>query len=155
MPPSVNLEDFISHTKHSNDSSQWSAYRHISLLCPAAKVLDVIILPSINNFCSPAKYQHGFRLSTTSALLQLTTDIETSFNQRKPPNCTVCVAIYLTAAFDTVSYDILISKISGFPAARITRWLPCYLRGRQAASSFRCVRSRGMKSRIVRTGVPR
>ena len=30
-----------------------------------------------------------------STLLQLTTDIETGFNQRKPPHCTVCVAIDL------------------------------------------------------------
>ena len=45
---------------------------------------------------------------------------------------TVCVAIDLTAAFDTVSHDILISKIaaSSLPPA-ITRLLSWYLRGRQ------------------------
>ena len=82
------------------DSSQGTSYRPISLLCPAAKVLEAIILPSINEFLSPAKDQHGFRPrhSTTSALLQLTTDIETGFNQRKPPHRTVCVAIDPTAA---------------------------------------------------------
>ena len=90
-----------------------NSYRHISLLCPAAKVLEALILPSINKFLSPAKDQHGFRPrhSTTSVLLQLTTDIETGFNQRKPPHHTVCVAIDLTAAFDTVSHDTLISKM--------------------------------------------
>ena len=38
--------------------------------------------------------------------------------------------IYLTAAFDTVSHDTLISKIAGssLPPA-ITRWMSCYLRG--------------------------
>ena len=90
--------------------------RHLaSLLCPAYKVLQALILPSINEFLSPAKDQHGFRPrhSTTSALLQLTTDIETGFNQRKPPHRTVCVAIDLTSAFDTVSHNILISKIAG------------------------------------------
>ena len=47
-----------------------------------------------------------------------------------------CVAIDLTAAFDTVSHDILISKIAGssLPPA-ITRWLSCYPRGRQAATN--------------------
>ena len=66
---------------------------------------------SINEFLSPAKDQHGFRPrhSTTSALLQFTTDIETGFNQRKPPHRTMFVAIDQTAAFDTVSHNILIS----------------------------------------------
>ena len=42
----------------------------------------------------------------------------------------MCVVIDLTAAFDTVSHDTLISKIVGssLPPA-ITRWLSCYLRG--------------------------
>ena len=80
-------------TKPGKDSSQGTSYRPISLLCQAAKVLEVLILPSINKFLSPAKDQHGFRPrhSTTSAILQLTTDIETGFNQRKPPHHTVCV----------------------------------------------------------------
>ena len=101
--------------KPGKDSSQGTSYRPISLLCPAAKVLEALILPTINEFLSPAKDQHGFRPkhSTTSALLQLTTDIETGFNQQKPPHRTVCVAIDLTAAFDTVSHDILLSKIAG------------------------------------------
>ena len=81
----------------------------------------------------------------------LTTDIEIGFNRRKPPHSTVCMAIDLTADFDTVSHDTLISKIAGssLPPA-ITRWLSC-LRGRQAATSFRGTKS---STRIVRTGVP-
>ena len=76
-------------------SSQGTSYIPISLLCPATNVLEALILPSINEFLSPAKDQHGFkpRYSTTPALLQLTTDIETCFNQRKPTHRTVCVAI--------------------------------------------------------------
>ena len=139
--------------KPGKDSSQGTSYRPMSLLCTAAKVLEALILPSINEFLSPAKDQHGFRpiRSTTTALLQLTTYIETGFNQRKPPHRTVCVAIDLTAAFDTVSHDTLISKIArwSLPPA-ITRWLSCYLRGRLAATSFRGTKS---STRIVRTGV--
>ena len=116
--------------KPGKDSSQGTSYRPILLRCTAANVLEALILPSINKFISPAKDQHGFRPrhSTTSALLQLTTDIETGFNQRKPPHRTVCVAIALTAAFDTVSHATLISKIAGssLPPA-ITRWLSYYL----------------------------
>ena len=112
----------IPFPKPGKDSSQGTSYRPISLLCPAAKVLEALILPSINEFHSPAKDQQGFRprYSTTSALLQLTTDIETGFNQRKSPHRTVCMAIDLTTAFDTVSHDILISIISSLPPA-ITR----------------------------------
>ena len=81
--------------KPGKDSSQDTSYRPISLICPAAKVLEVLILPSINKFLPPAKDHHGFipRHSTTSVLLQLTTDIKTGFNQRIPPHHTVCVAI--------------------------------------------------------------
>ena len=117
-------------------------------------ILEALILPSINKFISPAKDQHGFRPrhSTTSSLLQLTTYIETGFNQRKPPHRTVCVAMDLIAVFDTVSHDILISKIarSALPHA-ITRWPSCYLRKRQAATTFRGIKS---STRIVCTGVP-
>ena len=140
--------------KPGKDSSQGISYRPISLLCPAAKVLEALILPSINEFLSPFKDKHGFRPrhSTTSALLQLTEDIETGFNKRKPPRRTVCVAIDLTAAFDTVSHHTLISKLvrSSLPPAKI-RWLSCYLRARQAATSFRGTKS---STRIVRTSVP-
>ena len=140
--------------KPGKDSSQGTSYRPISLLCPAAKVLKALILPSINEFLSPAKDQLDFRPrhSTTFALLQLTTDIETGFNQRKSPQRIVCVAIDFNAAFDTVSHDTLISKIAGssLPPA-ITRWLSCYLRGRQAATSFRGTNS---STRIISTCVP-
>ena len=119
--------------KPSKDSSRGTSYIPISLLCPAAKVLEALILSSINEFLSPTKDRHGF-------------------NQRKPLHRTVCVAIDLMAAFDTVSHDTLISKIVGSsrPPA-ITRWLSCYLGGRQAATSFRGTKS---STRIVRTGVP-
>ena len=62
------------------------------------------------------------------------------------------MAIDLTAAFNTVSHDILISNIAGLalqPA--ITQWLSWYLGGRQAATSFRGTKS---STRIARTGVP-
>ena len=51
-----------------------------------------------------------------------------------------------------MSHVTLISKIDGssLPPV-ITRWLSCYLRGRQAATSFRGTKS---ITRIVRTGVP-
>ena len=87
--------------KPGKDTSQGTSYRPISLLCPAAKVMESLLLPTINKFLLPAQDQHGFRRehSTTSALLQLTTDIAGGFNQRKPPDRTVCVAVDVSAAF--------------------------------------------------------
>ena len=38
--------------KPGKDSSQGTSYRPMSLLCPAAKVLEALILPSINEFLS-------------------------------------------------------------------------------------------------------
>ena len=58
----------------------------------------------------------------------------------------------LSAVFDTVSHNNLLSKIniSQLPPAN-ARWLSCYLRGRQAKTCFRGVKS---SSRKVNTGVP-
>ena len=126
----------------------------ISLLCPASKVMEALLLPTINNHLLPSADQHGFRSghSTTPALLQLTIDIATGFNQRKPPHRTVCVAVDLTAEFDTVNHNVLLSKIvrSTLPEAT-WRWLSNYLRGRQSVTSRRGVKS---KAKIVHTGVP-
>ena len=90
--------------KPGKDCSLSTYYRPITLLCPAAKVMEALLLPTINSHLLPSADQHGFRPghSTTSALLQLMSDIATGFNQRKPPNRTVCVAVDLTAVFDTV-----------------------------------------------------
>ena len=103
--------------KPGKHTSQGSSYRPISLLCPAVKVLESLILPTINKYLQHAPDQHGFRQehSTTSALLQLTSDIAMGFNQRKPPDRTVCVAVDLSAAFDTVCHNKLLSKITRSP----------------------------------------
>ena len=80
------------------------------------------------------------------------TDIAMAFNQRKPPDCTVCVAVDLSAAFDTVSHNKLLSKIDRSHLSLATsRWLSCYLRGRHAKTWFRGVKS---PSRNINTDVP-
>ena len=74
------------------------------------------------------------------------------FNQRKPPDRMICVAVDLSAAFDEVCHNNLRSKInrSQLPLAT-ARWLSCYLRGRQTKTCFRGIKS---TSRKVNTGVP-
>ena len=132
--------------KPGKDCSLSTSYRPISFLCPAAKVMETLLLPTINSHLLPSADQDGFRPghSTTSALLQLTSDIATGFNQRKSPHRTVSVAVDLTAAFDTDNHNVLLSKIvrSTLPEATC-RWL--------SVTSCRGVKS---KARIVHTGVP-
>ena len=140
--------------KPGKDSSLGTSYRPISLLCPAAKVMEALILTTVNTHLLPVSDQHGFRTghSTTSALLQLTSDVATGFNQRKPPHRTVCVAADLTAVFDTVNHNALLSKIARSTLPEATcRWLSNYIRGRQSVTSSRGVKS---KARIIHTGVP-
>ena len=121
---------------------------------PSSKSPGISVLPTINKYLIPAQDQHGFRRehSTTSALLQLTTDLAVGFNQRKPPDQTVCVAVDLLAAFDTVCHNNPLSKINRsqlHPATSL--WFSCYLRCRQAKTCFRGVKSTSKK---VNTGVP-
>ena len=73
-------------SKPGKDSSLVTSYRPISLLCPATKVMDALILTALNTHMLPAFDQHGFRPGhlTTSTVLQLTSDVATCFNQRVP-----------------------------------------------------------------------
>ena len=115
---------------------------------------NLVTLPSRKSPGISVFYQHGFRRehSTTSALLQLTTDVVAGFNLRKPPDRTVCVSVDLPAAFDTVCHNNLLSNIniSHLPPAT-AQWLSYYLRCRQAKTCFRGVKS---TSRKVNTSVP-
>ena len=83
--------------KPDKDSSLSPSYWPISLPCPAAKVMEVLLLPTINNHLLPSADQHGFRPghSTTSALLQLTSDIATGFNQRNKGNLLIVQSVSL------------------------------------------------------------
>ena len=72
------------------------------------------------------------------------------FNQRKPPDRTVCVAVDLSAAFDTACHNNLLSTDHSFLRPR-RNVISCYLRVRQANTCFSKVKS---TSRKVNTGVP-
>ena len=131
-----------------------SSYRPISLLCPAVKVLERLLLPHITASLHLADSQHGFRPlhSTTTALLPLTQTIVSGFNQRRPPSRTVVMAIDFSKAFDTVPHTQLLTKIATSPLnPHVVRWLSCYLKGRTA----RCCHNNIFSSfRPVHAGVP-
>ncbi|KAF2348786.1 Reverse transcriptase domain [Trinorchestia longiramus] len=131
-----------------------SSYRHISLLCPAVKVLERLLLPHLTAAIPLLDSQHGFRPlhATTSALLPLSHTIAVGFNQHRPPLRTTIMAIDFSKAFDTVPYPQLISQISSLPLNHhIVRWLVCYLKGRSSKCSYHHHLS---YSRLVLAGIP-
>ena len=118
---------------------QGPSYRPISLLSPAAKVLERLILPSLSDSLPPVPSQHGFRShhSTTTALLPLTTRIAVGFNQRKPHHRSLLEAVDYTSAFDTVPHINLLTMIEGSPLhPNLIRWLNSYLSGRFAVCQY-------------------
>ena len=68
--------------KPGKDYSLGTSYQPISLLYPAANFMEALILTPVNTHLLPASDQHGIRTghSTTSALLQLTSDVTIGFN---------------------------------------------------------------------------
>ena len=140
--------------KPGKPAGESGSYRPVSLLCPSIKILERLILPSLNEYLPIPEYQHGFRKlhSTVSALIDLNQDISSGFNQKKPADRTVLLQIDMSKAFDMVSHQKLIKGLnnSNLPP-HLKRWFSCYLHGRQSKVSFRNTKS---KSRNVRGGVP-
>ena len=137
--------------KPSDDST---SYRPVSLLCPSIKILERLILPTLNENLDIPQFQHGFRAqhSTVSALHDFTESIAAGFNKKKPADRTLLVQIDLSKAFDMVSHEKLLLDLnnSNLPKG-IIRWYNCYLHGRQSRVNFRNTTS---STRNVRTGVP-
>ncbi len=140
--------------KPGKDPKSSASYRPISLLCPAIKVFESLLLPTLNNHLLLQQHQHGFRPkhSTTSALLSLTNCALNGFNRKNPPDRTIVVALDLTKAFDSIPHTKLIDKVSNtsLPSS-VTRWLSNYVRGRKSRVNFR---SQLSTARTIHTGVP-
>ena len=83
--------------KPGKDTSLGTLYRPISLLCPAAKVLESLILPTSANI---------------SNLLQTNTVLDQITRLTQPLDRTICVAVDLSDAFNTVCHNNLLSNIN-------------------------------------------
>ena len=140
--------------KPGKDPCESNSYRPVSLLCPSIKILERLILPTLNEHLNIPDHQHGFRQmhSTVTALNEFNINVTNGFNKIRPPDRTVLLQIDLSKAFDMVSHNKLIADIdnSSMPGA-FKRWFTCYLRGRQCRTRFRNSLS---KSRNIKTGVP-
>ena len=125
--------------KPNKPADQGQSFRPISLLCPAVKILESIILAPLQESISLADHQHGFRKgrSTLTALQEITSHIRDKLNKKKPSHRTVMVAIDLSRAFDTVDHEILANDIAELPLIPvIKRFLVNYMRGRQTYVEF-------------------
>ncbi|MCP4055272.1 MAG: reverse transcriptase family protein [Mesoflavibacter sp.] len=131
-----------------------TSYRPVSLLSPAAKIFEALLLPHVTTSIDLANHQHGFRKgrSTTTALQSILEHINKGLNMKKPVHRTVSVAIDLSKAFDTVDHQLLLNDINNLPLNDyIIRFLCAYLRGRYTYVFFRNAKS---KNRKVKQGVP-
>ena len=126
VPSIWKMATIIPIPKPGKSPSEGASYRPISLLCPAVKILERLVLPYLTSHLDLADTQHGFRAlrSTTTALLPLVDRIVRGFNQPKPPLRTVSLAVDFSRAFDTVSHDLLINMIgsSNLPH-NVVRWI--------------------------------
>ena len=125
--------------KPGKDNNIGKNWRPISLLCPAAKTLDKLLLPKIRTRIPFHPAQHGFCLkhSTCTALSTITADIAAGFSIKKPAHQTVLVTFDLTAAFDIVDHQQLLGCVfnTNLPST-IRRLLYNYMQNRLAKNHF-------------------
>jgi hypothetical protein len=140
--------------KPGKDKGDSNSYRPVSLLCPAIKILERLILPTLQENLPIPDFQHGFRQlhSTVTALNEFNIQVSDGFSKKRPPDRTVLLQLDLSKAFDMVNLDKLLKELnqSTLPSP-LKRWFCCYLKGRQAQVHFRNSTSR---FKNVRTGVP-
>ena len=140
--------------KPGKDKGDSNSYRPVSLLCPAIKILERLILPSLQENLPIPDFQHGFRQlhSTVTALNEFNIQVSEGFSKTRPPDRTILLQLDLSKAFDMVNLDKLLQELnqSTLPPP-LKRWFCCYLKGRQAQVHFRNSTSR---FKNVRTGVP-
>ena len=158
IPPIWKVGRIIPLPKPGKPSDEGPSYRPISLLSPAAKILESLLLEPLQDSISLKPHQHGFRKgrSTVTALQDITGHIRDGLNKKKPVDRTVMVAIDLSRAFDTVNHELLIQDVLLLPLNnRIKRFIAAYLRGRQTFVEFRGAKSsyRKMKQGVLQGGV--
>lgn len=130
-------------------------YRPISLLSNLDKIFEKIIKNRLISFLDSNKIitnkQFGFRTkhSTTHALISLTETIRQNLD-----NCKFACGIFidLQKAFDTVSHEILLSKLEHYGIRGVTNsWFRSYLSDRVQYVSLTNTKS---KKLFIKHGVP-
>ena len=126
-----------------------------SLLCPASKILERLVLPLVTPSLAPAPTQHGYRPmhSAVTALLPLSNQVASGFNaKRGAPLRTATVSVDISKAFDAVDHTLLLQQICATDLhPNLVHWLATYLRGRQSRTIWQ---GQSSQWKNVKTGVP-
>ena len=141
----------------SDNKQSFNNYRPISLLSPIAKLIEKIVAHQVTDFCNInnlfSRFQFGFRKkhNTIQPLMLYTKFIYDSFNFN-PSKFVLSIFIDLKKAFDTVRFDLLLSKLEhiGFEGIELS-WFKNYLYNRSQITSINGVNS---SNRVVQMGVP-
>jgi hypothetical protein len=86
------------------------SYRPISLLSPAAKILERLLYPEIRPALPIAKFQHDYTSfhSTVTALLPFVTRVAVGFNDVKPACRSALLALDISKVFNSLDHTVLI-----------------------------------------------
>lgn len=151
--PNLWKSSFIIPIHKKGSKSDISNYRPIAKLSTIPKVFESIIYSSFSNICKSviSSNQHGFvpNKSTTTNLLEFSSDIIEAFNTKHQVDC---VYTDFSKAFDKLSHSVIVLKMRklGFPPWFI-KWVTSYLIDRTYKVVFRGVES---KSINATSGVP-
>uniref|UniRef100_A0A3B1IJ57 Reverse transcriptase domain-containing protein n=1 Tax=Astyanax mexicanus TaxID=7994 RepID=A0A3B1IJ57_ASTMX len=141
--------------KPSLNPAQVDNYRPVSLLPFLSKTLERAVLNQVSGFLSQNDLLHqnqsGFKKghSTETALLSVTEALKTA---RAAGQSSVLILLDLSAAFDTVNHDFLLTILSNMGTSdNVLSWFRSYLTGR----SFKVLWQGQLSSaHSLSTGVP-
>ena len=134
------MEEFTRNSllKPGKPADESNSFRPVSLLCPAIKILERLILPYLNECLPIPTFQHGFKAkhSTVTALNQINLDISAGFNFKpKPAKRTVLLQLDLSKAFDMVNLTKLQDDRQQITPPAITETLDELLPPRQTSKN--------------------
>lgn len=139
----------------SGDKEVVSNYRPISLLPTFSKIFEKLICIALTDHLESNNllydYQFGFRKkrNTSLAALDFVTRITDSIDNG---NLSIGVFLDLSKAFDTVSHDILLDKLSYYGLSlEALKWFRSYLANRQ---QYVCVDDSNSNLKSITSGIP-